>query len=349
MTTTAYVTHTDYRRHTLEGHPENAARVEAVWRVLDEAGMSRRLMRVEPRPAEVEGLLLAHTEHLVERVRRAAEIGMGSLDPDTYVRPESFDIARLSAGGAMAAVDAVLSGDADNAMAIIRPPGHHATPRRAMGFCLFNNVAIAARHAQRRYPAVRRVLILDYDVHHGNGTQEIFYEDPSVLFVSTHQYPFYPGTGALPDTGAGEGRGTTLNMPLRAGVGNDGFRLIYERVVRPAARRFRPDLILVSVGFDAHWADPLAMLQLDLQGYDWLAREAIRMAGELCEGRVVFVMEGGYDLEVLASGWLNIAYALQGIDAFYDPVGDLDVAARGTEDLVEQLVALHGLEPEMPD
>jgi acetoin utilization deacetylase AcuC-like enzyme len=212
-----------------------------------------------------------------------------------------------------------------------------------MGFCLFGNVAIAARHAQENYPAIKKVMIADFDVHHGNGTQEAFYQDPSVLFISTHQYPFYPGTGALTEVGEGDGKGTTINIPLRAGVGGDGFRLIYEKVVWPAARRFKPDIILVSAGFDAHWADPLAMLQLDLRAFAHLTRELIRMAEELCEGRIVFVMEGGYDPQVLSHGWLNIAYALQGIDEIADPVGDLDMPQQGIAALVEQIMALHGL------
>lgn len=343
MTITAYVTHPDYRLHNLEGHPENAARIEAVWRLLDETGVSQQLKRVEPQPASVEQLRFAHTGHMIERVQRASMRGMGMLDPDTYVRAASYDVARLAAGGAVAAVDAVLGGEADNALAVVRPPGHHATPDRAMGFCLFNNIAIAARYAQRQYPSIDHVLIVDYDVHHGNGTQDVFYNDPSVMFISAHQHPFYPGSGALNETGAGPGLGTTINMPLRGGVGGDGYRLLFDEVVWPAARRFQPDLILVSAGFDAHWADPLAMLQLDLRSYDWIARSLLDMAQELSHEHIVFVMEGGYDVEVLSHGWLNIAYALQGVDQFSDPLGDLDVEARGTEDLVERLVRLHNL------
>lgn len=343
MPTTAYATHDDYRLHTLEGHPEHARRIEAVWRLLDESGMPARLARVEPPLADVDDLLLAHSARQIEQVERAAKRGMGMLDPDTYARPASYEVARRAVGGAMAAVDAVLGG-ADNALAIVRPPGHHATPLRAMGFCLFNNIAIAARRAQQANPAVERVMIYDFDVHHGNGTQDVFYDDPSVLFISSHQYPFYPGTGALEETGTGAGRGTTINVPLRAGVGGSAFRLLAERVIWPAARRFKPDLMLVSAGFDAHWADPLAMLQLDLRGFDWLVRELIRMAEVLCGGRIVFVMEGGYDLEVLAHGWLNIAAALQGDEGFSDPVGDLDVEARSGDDIVERVVRLHGLD-----
>jgi acetoin utilization deacetylase AcuC-like enzyme len=212
-----------------------------------------------------------------------------------------------------------------------------------MGFCLFNNAAIAARHAQRISDSIERIMIVDYDVHHGNGIQDAFYDDPSVFYASIHQYPYYPGTGAIGDIGTGEARGTTLNMPVCAGTGSDGYRLLFRQVLWPAARRFAPDLILVSAGFDAHWADPLAMMQLDLPGYAELTRDLIEMAGELCAGRIVFVLEGGYDLEVLAHGVLNVVYALRGRDEIVDPVGPLDMPGHSTEHLVEQLRILHQL------
>jgi len=343
MASTVYVTHPDYRLHTLERHPENAGRIERIWEVLESAGVLGHLAVLQPQPASVEQLTRVHTARHVELIQQASAEGPVLLDPDTYVVPPSYEAARLAAGGVIAAVDAVLGGQADNALAVVRPPGHHATPAHAMGFCLFNNVAVAARHAQAAYPAVRKVLVVDYDVHHGNGTQDAFYTDPSVLYVSTHQYPFYPGTGALTDTGEGEGRGATINMPLRAGTGNTGFALLYQKVLWPAARRFQPDLILVSAGFDAHWADPLAMLQLDLKGYAYLTRELIGMAQELCSGRIIFVLEGGYNLEALAHGVLNIAYALLGRDGLVDPLGEAGLPGLHTDQLVDQLIALHQL------
>jgi acetoin utilization deacetylase AcuC-like enzyme len=343
MTRTAYVTHQDYRLHTLDGHPEHAGRIEAIWALLEEKAVLGELIPVDPAPASVEQLSRVHTARYIDLIERAAQEGGGMLDADTYLLPVSYDVACLSAGGALAAVDAVLGGQADNALAVVRPPGHHATPNRGMGFCLFNNIALAARHAQAVYEEVERVLIVDYDVHHGNGTQDAFYQDESVLYVSTHQYPYYPGSGALGDIGSGPGRGATINMPLRAGTGNEGFELLYERVLWPAARRFRPDLILVSAGFDAHWADPLAMLQLDLRGYAHLTRELIGMAGELCAGRAIFVLEGGYDLEVLSHGVLNVVYALLGQDIVTDPLGEVGMPGQPTDDLVAALLDLHQL------
>ncbi len=341
--TTAYITHRDYVLHTLQGHPEHAGRIERIWQVFEDSGVLADLLAVSPQPASADQLIRVHNPNYIDLLGQASTQGGGMLDPDTYMLPISNEVARLSTGGVLAAVDAVLDGRADNALAAVRPPGHHATPQRAMGFCLLNNIAVAARHAQAAYDTVERVMIVDFDVHHGNGTQDIFYRDPSVLYVSTHQYPFYPGTGALSDIGTGEGRGATINIPLPAGTGNAGFQQLFERVLWPAARRFQPDLVLVSAGFDAHWADPIAMLQLDLQGYVYLTRTLIDIAKELCSGRIAFVLEGGYDLEVLSHGMLNVAYALLGTDRMVDPVGDLDMPQRNTDELVAQLLDLHNL------
>ncbi len=343
MPTTAYATHLDYLLHTLDDHPENADRLRAIWKLMESTNMLDNLLSIEPHPASTEQLERVHTPDHIALIKKAAGMGPVMIDYDTYAQPESYDVACLSAGGVITAVDAVMTGRADNGLAIIRPPGHHATPRRAMGFCLFNNVAIAARHAIATYAPVSRVMIVDYDVHHGNGTQDAFYYTSDVLYISTHEYPYYPGTGALKDRGVGDGRGTTINIPLRAGTGNMGFEQAFTRVIWPAARRFKPDLILISAGFDAHWVDPLAHLQLDLPGYTHLARELIAMAGELCDSRIVFVLEGGYDLHALSNGVLNIAYALQGIDQIADPLGTLDMPEQSASDVIDEVIRLHEL------
>ena len=268
---------------------------------------------------------------------------MVRLDPDTYALPVSPEVARLAAGAVIGAVDAVLSTQADNALAIVRPPGHHATADRQMGFCLLNNIAIAARQAQSRH-GLEKVLILDYDVHHGNGSNDIFYADHSVLFISLHQYPFYPGSGALHEIGEDDGRGATINIPLPAGHGDAAYRCLFADIVIPAIERFQPDVMLISAGFDAHWVDPLASMQLTLAGYDYLARECIKLAERLCAGRIVFVMEGGYDLRALAHGWRNIACALLGQDDISDPYGAPSNSARlDVQPLIAELQHIHRL------
>lgn len=343
--TTAYLTHVSFTEHNFPGHPEHAGRIEAVWRQLGTSGLAEQLMRIEPTPAADEQILAVHS---AAHLQRLIEVSQGDriarLDPDTYALPVSLEAARKAAGAAIGAVDAVLSGRADNALAIVRPPGHHATASRQMGFCLLNNIAIAARHALSTH-GIEKVLILDYDVHHGNGTNDIFYADSSVLFISAHQSPFYPGTGALNEIGAGAGRGYTLNVPLAAGHGDASYRRLFAEVVLPAVERFDPDLMLISAGFDAHWVDPLASMQLSLAGYDQLARECIRWAERLCDGRIVFVMEGGYDLDALAHGWCNVARALLGQDEISDPYGSPRSrnAASDMQALIDELRRVHRL------
>jgi acetoin utilization deacetylase AcuC-like enzyme len=283
-----------------------------------------------------------HTEAYLDLLRRVSATPRPTfLDADTYAGPDALTIALLSAGGALGACDGVLSGSAENGLAAIRPPGHHAMPGRAMGFCLLGNVAIAARYAQRQY-GIERVLIVDYDVHHGNGTEAMFYGDPSVLYVSTHQYPFYPGTGAVTDIGTGQGEGYTVNIPLPAGSGDANYTTVFEQIIWHAAERFEPQLILVSVGFDAYREDPLAGMRLTLNGYSHLAGEVIRMAQRYCAGKVVFMLEGGYNLDALRYGVSNVARLLLG-DPPTDPLGappdtwpEPDIAS-----LIAQLHTLH--------
>ena len=344
MITTIYATHPRYAEHDLPGHPESAERIRAVWRGLDESGLTTRLQSLDVHAVADDAVLSVHTADYLELLRRVSATSTTiHLDPDTYAGPDALAIALLSAGGTVGTVDSVLNGSAANGLAAVRPPGHHAMPSRAMGFCLLGNVAIAARHAQRRY-GIGRVLIVDYDVHHGNGTEAMFYDDPSVLYVSTHQYPFYPGTGAETDIGTGRGDGYTINIPLPAGSGDANYATVFQQIVWPAAERFDPQLILVSVGFDAYWADPLAAMRLTLDGYSRLAGEVIRMAQRFCEGKVVFALEGGYNMDALRYGVSNVARLLLG-EQPVDPL-KLRPAPRPEPDidaLLGRLQQLHGL------
>lgn len=319
---TAYATHPRYAEHDLPGHPESAERIRAVWRGLAESGLTARLQPLHVRALDADAALSVHTAGYLELLRRVSEKNSSTstvthLDSDTYAGPDALAIALLSAGGAVGAVDSVLNEGAGNALAAIRPPGHHAMQSSAMGFCLLGNVAIAARHAQARY-GIERVLIVDYDVHHGNGTEAMFYDDPSILYVSAHQYPFYPGTGAATDIGVGAGEGCTVNIPLPAGSGDANYAAVFQQIIWPVAKRFDPQFILVSVGFDAYWADPLAQMRLSVQGYSQLAAEVIRMAQRFCAGKVVFALEGGYHSDALRYGVSNVARLLLG-DSPVDP------------------------------
>lgn len=289
------------------GHPEAPARLEAVEAAL--AGRAERLMRLEPRPAtdgEIERVHpRAHLVHLAEAVARSP----AHLDPDTYVSPDSLDVARLAAGATVEAAGAVAEGAARAVFAAVRPPGHHAEARRAMGFCLLNNVAIAARALQRD-EGMQKLLILDWDVHHGNGTQQVFEEDPWVLYLSTHQHPFYPGTGTAEEIGAGPGRGATVNVPLPAGSGDAEMLGAFRAILVPVATRFRPEMILVSSGFDAHESDPLASLRVSRRGFLEMTRIVRAIAERCCDGRLLFVLEGGYSSRGLREGTEAVIDAL---------------------------------------
>lgn len=327
--TTAYCSHSSFTEHDFPRHPEHAGRIKAVWEQLSRQRLSDQCEQLAPAPASDEQILAVHSRAHLDRLMAVAQTDrVTRLDPDTYALQQSPAVARMAAGAVVSAVDAVQTRKSDNAFAVVRPPGHHATVDWQMGFCLLNNIAIAARHAQTRHNC-GRVLIIDYDVHHGNGTQDIFYADPSVLFISIHQSPFYPGTGSLAEIGAADGAGFTLNVPIAGGHGDASYERIFAELVWPAAERFAPDLVLVSAGFDAHWIDPLANMQLSLAGYDHLARECLRLAERLCGGKIVFVMEGGYDLNALAHGWRNIARALLGGDELSDPYGQPPAVASG--------------------
>jgi acetoin utilization deacetylase AcuC-like enzyme len=295
MTTRLY-SHPIYLEHlTPPGHPERPDRLRAIAREFEDEAFAR-LDRAESPKGDEATILYAHPEEYVDIVRRAIpEEGIARLDADTSVSPKSWEAALTAVGAANAAVDDVFSGKADNVFVASRPPGHHAETSTAMGFCLFNNAAIAARYAQRRY-GVERVAIVDWDVHHGNGTQEIFWRDPSVLYCSTHQMPLYPGTGAKSETGAGN----IVNAPMSPGTGSETFHEAFRSRILPALDRFRPDLMIISAGFDAHRLDPLAEINLTEDDFDWATGQLMERAARFSNNRIVSLLEGGYDLQGLA-------------------------------------------------
>jgi len=297
MSKTGLVYHPDYLKHQPGGgHPENPQRLQSIIEHLKKVSLWTQLVHIEPAMASEELLELVHTKEHIERVRWTSQQGFGCLDQgDTFVSKLSFAVARLAVGGVLKTVDAVMKGTIDNAFAAIRPPGHHAERDRAMGFCLFNNVAIAARYLQQNWN-LKRVLIVDWDVHHGNGTQHIFEEDPTVFYFSTHQYPYYPGTGSAKERGKGRGEGYTLNIPLAYGSDEEDYLRAFQQELVPAALSFKPDFILISAGFDAHKDDPLAGMRLTETSYYQFTQIIKNIASEACQGRIVSLLEGGYNL-----------------------------------------------------
>jgi acetoin utilization deacetylase AcuC-like enzyme len=265
----------------------------------NDASLWSSLVEVEAREAPRGDIQAAHSPQLYKQVERVVSEGLGYLDADTVVSLRSFDAAKHAAGAPCQAIDLIMKGEVSNAFVPVRPPGHHATEERAMGFCLFNNVAVAARYAQQHYPEIERIAIIDWDVHHGNGTQGIFYADPSVYFFSSHQYPWYPGTGTRGEKGTGRGRGYTLNLPLRAATPATEQKRAFEAALDEMAANFTPDLIIISAGFDSHLGDPLGQLLLEDKDFVDMTRALKEWAASSCRGRLVSCLEGGYNLETL--------------------------------------------------
>jgi acetoin utilization deacetylase AcuC-like enzyme len=288
-----------YLKHDTGVHPENARRLKSILDVLEhDEALSKDLARTGPRPARNEDIARCHREDLIYEIESMCKRDESFIDADTRISAESFEVARLAAGAALTAVDAVMSEEGGHAFALIRPPGHHATVSTAMGFCLFNNAAIGARYAQVKY-GVERVLIIDWDVHHGNGTQEIFWEDPSVFYFSTHQYPYYPGTGSSGERGGGKGEGFTLNIPLPAGTNARHHRQAFTDALHEIERKFPPDLIIISAGFDSRRGDPLGGLMLEDSDFYEMTKDVLRLADKYAAGRAVGLLEGGYNLDLL--------------------------------------------------
>ncbi len=292
-----------YKQHDPgPGHPEQPARYDAVTHALEQTGLAKSLGRVEVRAANEDEIALCHGRGYIQKVRREIAAGAHELSTgDTNVGPRSYDIALRAVGGILNAVDQVVTGSAPNAFCAVRPPGHHARPEQGMGFCIFNNIAIAARYAQREH-GIAKVLIADWDVHHGNGTQDIFYSDGSVLFMSTHQSPWYPGTGHPNETGEGKGEGCIMNFPFPAGSGRREILGAFREQLRSAADRFQPDLVLISAGFDSRLGDPLGQFTLSDEDFADLSSTMLEIAGTHAGGRLISVLEGGYSLTGLASG-----------------------------------------------
>lgn len=297
-------------------HPESPERLEAVMRRLAETGLLDRLRALEARPATTAELEAVHTPEYLARLEEMSGRGGGELDADTTLSAESWTAARYAAGGAVAAVEAVMEGDAPNSLVLSRPPGHHAFAGRGSGFCLLNHVAVAAAVAARKY-RLERVAVIDWDVHHGNGTQAIFDSRPEMLHVSLHQYPHYPGTGAPGDTGR---VGNLLNIPLTPGSGDDQYLEVFRERVVPAVRRFAPELLLISAGYDGHWADPLSAMRLSVSGYAEMTAAVKSLAEECCDGRLVLILEGGYHHKALAAS-VAAAFSVLLDEPWDDPLG----------------------------
>ncbi|MBN1410995.1 MAG: histone deacetylase [Spirochaetales bacterium] len=339
---TGYVYDPIFLKHDKPMHPENAKRLSSIIEYLTRTRLINKMKQVPARPATDKELQYCHVKEYIDLIKGTSKKPAAQLDPDTYVNRYSFDAASHAVGGMIDLVSEVIDGNLSNGVVLARPPGHHAVEAQAMGFCLFNTVAIGARYAIRE-KGIKKVAIIDFDVHHGNGTHAIFNKDPAVLYISSHQYPYYPGTGSASETGFSTGEGTKINLPLPNGSGEAAFKLLYEKVGLPVLKRFKPGLILVSIGFDAHWADPLAQVNLSLGTYNWLVRELIRFAGLLSGGKIVFSLEGGYNTGVLSFGMANVVRALLGDTKFEDPLGESKIHGSNVSDLVEKLKKIHNL------
>ncbi|MPZ49908.1 MAG: histone deacetylase [Dehalococcoidia bacterium] len=333
-----------FLEHDTLTHPESAARVVACMRLLEESGLAQRLERPPSRDATPEELARVHAPEHIERMRRVSAMGPVMVLPDTIANTGTYAAAARAAGACLSATEAVVRGDLASAFCLVRPPGHHALPQAPMGFCFFNNVAVAARHAGTL--GLERIAIVDIDIHHGNGTQDVFYDDASVLYVSTHQSPYYPGTGHWREAGEGDGYLTTLNLPLPGGCGDAEYARVVDEVITAKLRAYRPELILVSAGYDAHFADPIdgALMRLSCGGYALLVARLRELAEELCGGRMVVALEGGYDLTALSWSVRNSIEAMLAEEPTPDPVGlALEAAAVDIEGLISDVRGLHGL------
>jgi acetoin utilization deacetylase AcuC-like enzyme len=312
MATTGIITHPIYLEHKTEiFHPENPGRLQSIYGMLDDQDFGEGLVRIDPRYSTLEELLLVHDPRYVDRVLDTAEKTRVRFDPDTVTSPKTYKAAWMAAGGVMEAVRAVVEGDVGNAFALVRPPGHHALRDRAMGFCIFNNLAIAARYALKRH-GLERVLIVDWDLHHGNGIQSIFYDDPRVLYISLHRYPYFPWSGGSAEIGQGKGEGYTVNIPLEFGASDADYANLFRHLLPSFAERYKPQIVLVAAGFDIHHADPLRSMKVTEAGFARMTGLLMDLAAGLCGGRLVLALEGGYDAEALRDSVAMVLRELAG-------------------------------------
>ena len=318
---TAITLSVNHEVHAQPGHYERPERIQSIHSLLKQDGILESLLYLETDLAREEDVLLVHPETYLEKLRTASEAGIVWLDSDTYSTPGSLNVALAALGGLLRITHSVVKGSADNGFAVVRPPGHHARPSNAMGFCLFANIAIAARWLQK-HTNHKRILIVDFDVHHGNGTQEIFYGDPDVMYISTHQYPLYPGTGALMETGTKDGERATINIPLPANTGDDTLVYVFKEILGPRVAQFSPEFILVSAGYDAHWLDPIGGMNISISGFSSVIKELLTWAQQHCSNKLVALLEGGYHVDALAHSVLTTLRLFENIKApLSDPFG----------------------------
>ncbi len=311
MARSAVVIDPDYLKHDPgDFHPESPERIKALLDVPRELD-SRSFELLPPRPASREEIESCHSSEYVELIQSTSGTNRYALDGDTITCRDSFGVGLLAVGGFLKLLDSIAGSEYRNGFALVRPPGHHALRDRAMGFCLFNTVAVGAHHLRRQYGG-KRILIMDWDVHHGNGTQDVFYRDPSVLYISTHQYPYYPGTGSLNETGEGAGQGYTVNVPLPAGCGDGEYLRVFKEIVIPIGEKYQPDWILVSAGFDPHRRDPLGGMDVTEKGFATMASLLLQLAEKYAQGKIAFLLEGGYDLKALKGSVMAVLEELKG-------------------------------------
>jgi acetoin utilization deacetylase AcuC-like enzyme len=343
-TKVGYIYDPIYLQHDTGYHVENSARLTTTMTYLEKTGVLAELGAIKPRAATVDEIAAVHERQYIAYIEYVARKGGAWLEVDTKMSPNSYDTAIYAAGGTINAVDAVMEGKVNSDFALVRPPGHHATFDRALGFCIFNNIAIAAKYTLAKYK-LEHIAVIDFDVHHGNGTQDAFYDNPQVLYVSTHQYPHYPGSGKAEDIGSGEGMGTTLNVPLPANCGDAEYLTVFEKIIVPVVQRYNPQLILVSAGYDIHWADELSQMQMTTTGIAGIVKIIKQLADELCQGKIVLTLEGGYHLEALSISVKATFDVLLGKPNIEDKLGPPKRRYSNPDivPLLKQLKAIHQL------